>query len=160
MSEQVGLECSAEDGGEWAVRAGMALLRFCGMSMNVGLKCLVQTEGSWTDGASEWAIGGCGIIARHCSGSEVVDDSGIELVGVREMEIKASVSMESFGTEGTIVEVVLEVEKGMVSEVMGSRGSEGAMRALEMHQQKSTFLIPSHSILLHLIPLILGVRRE
>jgi len=29
-----------------------------------------------------------------------------------------------------------------------------------MHQQKSTFLIPSYSILLHLIPLILGVRRE
>src|SRR6267142_3413098 len=28
------------------------------------------------------------------------------------------------------------------------------------HQQKSTFLIPSYSILLHLIPLILGVRRE
>jgi len=30
----------------------------------------------------------------------------------------------------------------------------------EEHQQKSTFLIPSYSILLHLIPLILGVRRE
>ena len=29
-----------------------------------------------------------------------------------------------------------------------------------LHQQKSTFLIPSYSILLHLIPLILGVRRE
>src|SRR6266850_3045007 len=29
-----------------------------------------------------------------------------------------------------------------------------------IHQQKSTFLIPSYSILLHLIPLILGVRRE
>src|SRR6267142_2043546 len=29
----------------------------------------------------------------------------------------------------------------------------------EYHQQKSTFLIPSYSILLHLIPLILGVRR-
>ena len=29
-----------------------------------------------------------------------------------------------------------------------------------MHQQKSTFLISSYSILLHLIPLILGVRRE
>src|SRR6266850_5858070 len=28
------------------------------------------------------------------------------------------------------------------------------------HQQKSTFLIPSYSILLRLIPLILGVRRE
>jgi len=28
------------------------------------------------------------------------------------------------------------------------------------HQQKSTFLIPSYSILLHFIPLILGVRRE
>ena len=28
------------------------------------------------------------------------------------------------------------------------------------HQQKSTFLISSYSILLHLIPLILGVRRE
>jgi len=28
------------------------------------------------------------------------------------------------------------------------------------YQQKSTFLIPSYSILLHLIPLILGVRRE
>ena len=28
------------------------------------------------------------------------------------------------------------------------------------HQQKSTFLIPSYFILLHLIPLILGVRRE
>jgi len=28
------------------------------------------------------------------------------------------------------------------------------------HQQKSTFLIPSYSILLHLIPLILEVRRE
>ena len=28
------------------------------------------------------------------------------------------------------------------------------------HQQKSTFLIPSYSILLHLVPLILGVRRE
>src|SRR6267142_3800990 len=28
------------------------------------------------------------------------------------------------------------------------------------HQQKSTFLIPSYSILLHLIPLILGVRSE
>jgi len=28
------------------------------------------------------------------------------------------------------------------------------------HQQKSTFLIPSYSILLHLIPLILGLRRE
>src|SRR6266850_2536734 len=31
---------------------------------------------------------------------------------------------------------------------------------LKEHQQKSTFLIPSYSILLHLIPLILGVRRE
>jgi len=30
----------------------------------------------------------------------------------------------------------------------------------QVHQQKSTFLIPSYSILLHLIPLILGVRRE
>ena len=29
-----------------------------------------------------------------------------------------------------------------------------------LHQQKSTFLIPSYSILLHLIPLILRVRRE
>src|SRR6267142_1887979 len=29
-----------------------------------------------------------------------------------------------------------------------------------LHQQKSTFLILSYSILLHLIPLILGVRRE
>jgi len=29
-----------------------------------------------------------------------------------------------------------------------------------LHQQKSTFLIPSYSILLYLIPLILGVRRE
>src|SRR5882672_5493732 len=28
---------------------------------------------------------------------------------------------------------------------------------LQLHQQKSTFLIPSYSILLHLIPLILGV---
>ena len=33
-------------------------------------------------------------------------------------------------------------------------------RTTPVHQQKSTFLIPSYSILLHLIPLILGVRRE
>jgi len=37
--------------------------------------------------------------------------------------------------------------------------SIGALSYLA-HQQKSTFLIPSYSILLHLIPLILGVRRE
>jgi len=35
-----------------------------------------------------------------------------------------------------------------------------ALSIILVHQQKSTFLIPSYSILLHLIPLILGVRRE
>jgi len=36
----------------------------------------------------------------------------------------------------------------------------GTTEEMVHHQQKSTFLIPSYSILLHLIPLILGVRRE
>jgi len=43
-----------------------------------------------------------------------------------------------------------------LQEVEDNEESDGA----KLHQQKSTFLIPSYSILLHLIPLILRVRRE
>src|SRR6267142_485049 len=38
--------------------------------------------------------------------------------------------------------------------------SAPTLHTWHQHQQKSTFLIPSYLILLHLIPLILGVRRE
>jgi len=53
---------------------------------------------------------------------------------------------------------------GMVGEIVTDNGT-AYIAALDWlidryHQQKSTFLIPSYSILLHLIPLILGVRRE
>jgi len=53
--------------------------------------------------------------------------------------------------------------KGKTSTTWSSKDETILIETLikqKLHQQKSTFLIPSYSILLHLIPLILGVRRE
>jgi len=56
--------------------------------VDVSLECLIETEGPWTDGASEWVIGSCGIVIRHRSRSETMDDGGVELVGMRKVEIE------------------------------------------------------------------------
>ena len=70
----------------------MATFRFGGMRSDVGLERLVGTKGPCTDGASEWAIGSCGVVAGHRLGSETMDDGGAELVGEREMEIESGAS--------------------------------------------------------------------
>jgi len=55
---------------------------------------------------------------------------------------------------------VAPVTAALVMQMMGPGIAPLAAPLPPLHQQKSTFLIPSYSILLHLIPLILGVRRE
>jgi len=44
------------------------------------------------------------------SGSEAVDDGGIELVHVGKMEVEAAVTSELFGAQGTLVEAMCRVE--------------------------------------------------
>ena len=62
---------------------------------------------------------------------------------------------------GTIDKVVLVPTTGVLLEVVKFWVVAAPTVGVGLeHQQESTFLIPSYFILLHLIPLILGVRRE
>jgi len=77
--------------------------------------------------------GGWAIFSR----SEVVDDGGVELVRVREVEVEAAATSESFGAQGTLVEMVCRVEdEGMVLEVTVAGGGEDAVWAVERRQER------------------------
>jgi len=60
--------------------------------MDMCLKRLIEMKGSWADRALKWMIGSCRVIIRHHLGSKTMDDSGVELVSVREVEIEPGTS--------------------------------------------------------------------
>ena len=111
--------------------------------MNVGLKCLVQSEGSWTDGAAEWMVRGRGIVIRHRLRPEMMDNSGAELVGVRKVEIEPSVSMQAFGTQGTLVETLDGVEEDVELEVTVMQDGKGTVGATKLEQERRHALVGS-----------------
>src|SRR6266850_8507494 len=75
-------------------------------------------------------------------GSKVVDDSGIELVCVRGVEVKAAAMLELFGTQGTLVEVACGVgQEDVVLEVAVTGRGEGAARAVKRWQDRRHALV-------------------
>src|SRR6267142_7136587 len=102
------------------------------MRADVGLKRLVRSKGLWTDGTMERAIRGRGVVVRHRSRSEPMDDSGTEFVGERKVEIESGASSQAFGTQGTLVETLDGMEEDMELEVSVMWGSKGTMGATKL----------------------------
>jgi len=62
------------------------------------------------------------------SGSETVDDGGVEFVRVGKMEVKSAATPESFGAQGALVEATRRVEdKCVVLEFAMTGGGEHAV---------------------------------
>lgn len=102
--------------------------------MGAGMSCEIgpSRESLETERALERIIGVCGICTRHCLGSETMDNCGIELVSVGEMEIKAAMGPELFGAQWALVEAVLEVEENVELKVMATGSGKGTVRTAEM----------------------------
>jgi len=64
--------------------------------------------------------------------SEAVDDGGVELVRVREVEVEAAATFELFRTQGALMKAARGVEdEDVVLEVAVTGGGEGAVRAVK-----------------------------
>jgi|SRR6266850_4061369 len=71
------------------------------------------------------------------SGSEAMDDGGVELVRVREVEIEAAAMSEPLGAQGTLVEATRRVEDECVVLELSVTGSgEDAVWAVERWQER------------------------
>jgi len=76
------------------------------------------------------------------SGSKAMDDGGVELVHVREVEVKAAMMFEPFGTQGTLVEATRGVEdENVVLEVSVAGSGEDTMWAVERWQERRHILV-------------------
>jgi len=70
------------------------------------------------------------------SGSKAMDDSGIKLVRVREVEVEAAATPESFGAQGALVEAACGMEdECMVLKFAATGGRKDAMRAVNRWQE-------------------------
>jgi len=77
-------------------------------------------------------------------GSEAMDDCGVELVCVREVEIEAAAMSEPFGTQGTLVEAACGMkDKGVVLEFAVTCGGEDAVWTVERWQERRHSLVGS-----------------
>jgi len=74
-------------------------------------------------------------------GLEMVDNSGIELMGVREVNIEAAAMFEAFGAQGTLVKAGMSMEKGVELEVAVMGCGEGTVRAAERWQEQRHSLV-------------------
>jgi len=71
-----------------------------------------------------------------------MDDSGVELVCVREVKVEAAVMFEPLGAQGTLVEMARGVEdEGMVLEFSVTGGGENAVWAVERRQERRHILV-------------------
>ena len=71
-----------------------------------------------------------------------MDDSRIEFVCVGKVEVEAAATSESFGAQGTLVEMVCRVEdEGMVLEVTVAGGGKNAVWAVERWQDRRHILV-------------------
>jgi len=70
-----------------------------------------------------------------------MNDCGVELVGVREMEVEASVSMESFGTERALVKMLAGMKEDMELEVMVTRSGKGTVGTVDIRQEQRHALV-------------------
>jgi len=66
------------------------------------------------------------------SGSEAVDNCGVEFVRVGKMEVETAATSEPFGTQGTLVEATRRVEdEGVVLEFAVAGSGEDAVWTVE-----------------------------
>jgi len=80
------------------------------------------------------------------SGSEAMDDGGVEFVRVGEVEVEAVATLESFGAQGALVEATRGMEnEGVVLEVAATGGGESAAWAVERRQERRHALVGSDS---------------
>jgi len=76
------------------------------------------------------------------SGSEVINDSGVELVGVRKVKVEAAATSKPFRAQGALVEAAGGMEdEGVVLEFVVTDGSEDAVWAVERRQERRHALV-------------------
>ena len=76
------------------------------------------------------------------SRSEAVDNGGIELVCVGEVEVEAAAMFEPLGAQGTLVKAVRGMKnEGMVLEFTVTSGGEDTVWAVERRQERRHILV-------------------
>jgi len=76
------------------------------------------------------------------SGSEAVDDGGVEFVRVGKVKVEAAAISESFGAQGTLVEATRGMEdEDVVLEVAATGGGEDAVWTVERQQDRRHILV-------------------
>ena len=71
-----------------------------------------------------------------------MDDGGVKLVHVREVEVEAAAMSEPFGAQRALVEAVRGVEdKGMILEFSVTGGGEDTVYAVERWQERRHSLV-------------------
>jgi len=76
------------------------------------------------------------------SGSEAVDDGGVELMCVRKVEVEAAAMPEPFGAQGTLVKAAHRVEdESVVLEFAVTGSGKDAVRAVERWQERRHILV-------------------
>jgi|SRR6266850_2548326 len=76
------------------------------------------------------------------SGSEAVDDGGVEFVRVREVEVEPAAMFEPLGAQGALVEATCGVkDEGVVLEFAATGGGKDAVWAVERWQERRHILV-------------------
>ena len=71
-----------------------------------------------------------------------MDDGGVELVCVREVEVEATAMFKPLGAQGALVKVTCGVEdESVVLEVVVTSGSKDAVWAVEGRQERRHILV-------------------